>query len=460
MSPNSLLLPELREMLAENDVDQMKEFCSALHPASTADFLVGLSPGEIWSILRNIDPALRADIFSYFDEDIQVKIFEWAPRSEIADFIAYLPSDDRVDILDEVEQGIVDELLPMVDAEDQLDIQKLSAYPEETCGSEMSTDYVRLRDDMTFQQALDEISRQSQTLETFYYLYVVDVEGRLVGLVSAKELLKHISKPETPLRDFMKTDIIAVNADAHREEASKLVAKYDFIAIPVVDDQNKMLGIITHDDILDVVVEEMAENAHLSAAVAPLVDPYLSTDVWTLARKRFMWLAILLFGAITTAAILNGFQTVNEKIVWLVAFLPMIVSTGGNSGGQSATLVITALATGEITLQDWLKIFRRETMMGIILGAAMGVCGFINALIIMGGRINDGTVSLTQLTVIPATVFLVVFSSNMSGALLPLLFQKLGWDPALMSNPFVAGISDTLGTFIYMILALCFLIGF
>ena len=460
MSPNSLLLPELREMLAENNVDEMKEFCSALHPASTADFLVGLTPAEIWSILRNIDLATRADIFSYFDEDLQVKIFESAPRDEIAEFIAYLPSDDRVDILDEVEPEIVEEILPMIDAEDRTDIETLSAYPEETCGAEMSTDFVCLRDDMTFRQALDEISRQSQMLETIYYLYVVDSNGRLVGLVSAKELLRHIAKQDTPLRDFMKRDVITINAHANREEAAKLVAKYDFIAIPVVDDDDKMLGIITHDDILDTVMEEMAENAHLSAAVAPLVDPYLSTGLWTLARKRFTWLAILLFGAITTAAILNGFQSVNEKIVWLCAFLPMIVSTGGNSGGQSATLVITALATGEITLQDWFKIFRREIFMGIILGVAMAVCSLINALLVMGPHISSGAVSLTQLMIVPATVFLVVFSSNMTGALLPLLFQKLGWDPALMSNPFVAGISDTLGTLIYMVLALCFLIGF
>lgn len=461
MSPNTLLLPELREMLADNNIDEMKEFCSALHPASVADFLVGLTPSEIWSILRNIEPATRADIFSYFDEDLQVQIIESAPRSEIAEFIEHLPSDDRVDILDEVEDQVVDELMPLIAPEDRQDITKLSAYPEETCGAEMSTDYLALRDDMTFQQALDEISRQSRSLETIYYLYVVDKDGRLVGLVSAKELLRHITRPETPLRAFMKTDLITVNANANREEAVKLVAKYDFIAVPVIDDDNKILGIITHDDVLDTIVEEMAENAHLSAAVTPLGDPYLSTGIWTLARKRFMWLAILLFGAITTALILNLFQDVSKKIVWLIAFLPMIVSTGGNTGGQSATLVITALATGEITLGDWWRIVRREVLMGALLGLAMGLCGLINALLIMGGKIgpssSGGSVTILQLMIVPTAVFFVVFASNMTGALLPLLFQKLGWDPALMSNPFVAGISDTLGTFIYMFLALCFL---
>ena len=422
-------------MLAKNDVAEMQQFCSALHPASTADFMVGLTPTEIWSILRNIDPATRADIFSYFDEDLQVQIFESAPRDEIADFIPYLPSDDRVDILDEVEPKIVDEILPMVPAEDQIDIQNLSAYPEDSCGAEMSTDYVRLREDMTFRQALDEISRQSETLETLNYLYVIDAQGKLVGLVSAKELLRHISRPDIPLSDYMKRDVITVNADQDREVAASLVRKYDFTAIPV-------------------------EDAHLAAGVAPLEEPYLSTSLWQLARSRFMWLAILLFGAISTAFILNWFEDINHQIFWLATFLPMIVSTGGNSGGQSATLVITALATGQITLGDWYRILRREVLMGLVLGMAMGACGLLNVLVIMWPKLLSGEISFVRLLVVPATVLLVVFSSNMTGALLPLLFKKIGWDPALMSNPFVAGISDTLGTLIYMALAMIFLIGF
>lgn len=440
-------------MLATNNVDEMRVFCTALHPASVVDFLIGLTPSEIWAILRNIDPEIGADVFSYFEEDLQVQIFELAPRDEIAEFIEYLPSDDRVDILDEVEEDVVNELMPLLDPEDRQDIRQLSSYSEGTCGAEMSTDFLALRDDMTFSQALDAISKQSPALETIYYLYVLNSVDRLVGLLSAKELLRHIGTPGALIHDYMKTDLITIDAEADREKAAKLVAKYDFIAVPVVDHDGRMLGIITHDDVLDTVIEEMAENAHLSAAVAPLVDPYLSTGLWTLARKRFTWLAILLFGAVTTALILNGFDNVSQQIVWLVAFLPMIVSTGGNTGGQSATLVITALATGEITLRDWWRIVHREILMGILLGVAMGACGLINALLIMGGK-----VPLAQLTVVPTAVFFVVFSSNLTGALLPLIFQRLGWDPALMSNPFVAGISDTLGTLIYMLLAMIFLL--
>jgi len=454
MNLNLLFLPELREMLRTQNARDIQETCTALHPARMAEFLSGLSPEEIWELFKYVDIVTSANIFCYFDESLQVKIIESAPRNEIAKFVEHLPSDDRVDILDEVDPKIFCELMRLISSKEEQDIRLLSGYPEETCGAEMSSDFVRLHENMTVQQALDEISNQSHILETIYYLYVLDDQDRLVGLVSAKELLRRISKPTTKLREFMKKDLIFVDPNANREEAVNLVDKYDFIAIPVVDRSGVMLGIITHDDILDTVVEEMVENAHLSAAVDPLGDTtYLATNLFVLAKKRFTWLAILLFGAISTAFILDQFQAISDKIVWLVSFLPMIVSTGGNSGGQSATLVITALATGEITLRDWTKIFWRELAMGILLGVAMGICGLINAEIILHGQ-----VPLKQLIIVPAAVFGVVFTSNMTGALLPLVFQKFGWDPALMSNPFVAGISDTLGTLIYMILAFFFLL--
>ncbi len=448
MTPYTLLLPELRQMIAENNIEEMREFSEVMHPANAAEFMANLNPSEIWTILRNIDVIKRASILSYFDQETQVAIFESAPRSEIAEVIEYLPSDDRVDILDEVEPEVVDELLPLISTEEREDIEQLRKYPEDTCGAEMSSDFLRLKVDMTVQEALNEISNQTH-LETIYYLYVLDESDCLVGLVSAKELLRHISKPMTKIKTFMKKDLVKINARCDRSDAVKLVAKYDFIAVPVVDDQGHMVGIISHDDVLDTIVEEMSEDAHMAAAVNSLGDStYMETDLFTLARKRFIWLAILLFGAITTALILNSFEEVSKQLVWLIAFLPMIVSTGGNTGGQSATLVITALATGDITLKDVKKILFREINMGILLGLAMGICGLLNALIIHGRDVTFG-----QLMIVPMAVFLVVFASNITGALLPLLFQKIGWNPALMSNPFVAGISDTLGTFIYMFLA-------
>lgn len=452
MSSNPLFLPELREMIASNDAKEMRVFCSALHPASTAEFLKGLDPREIWTILQAATPSLRAEIFSYFDEDLQVSIIESCPRDQIAKLIEEMPSDDRVDVLDEVEPAARAQIIPLLSTEDQEDVARLGAYEEDACGAEMSSDFVRLHEKMTVGEAIAEIGAQTHLMETVYYLYVLDENERLVGIVSAKDLLRRINQQDAPISAFMKPagTLVTVDATENREEAVKLVEKYDFIAIPVVDQNGKMLGVITHDDILDAAVEELVENAHMSAAVNPLGnETYLDTNLWTLARKRFTWLAILLFGAISTALILRLFGDVNDRVVWLVAFLPMIVSTGGNCGGQSATLVVTALATGEISLADWKRISRRETAMGAVLGLAMGACGLVNALLIYGCQ-----VPFFQLLIVPLAVFCVVFCSNLTGALLPLLFQRMNLDPALMSNPFVAGVSDTLGTFVYMTLAL------
>ena len=452
MSANILLLPELREMIKNHDDKEMQIFCSALHPASTADFLNGLEPHEIWRILQANPITLRAEIFSYFDSDLQVRIIEECPREEVAKLLEETPSDDRVDLLDDVKPEVVDELSNLLPTEDRKDVALLSSYDEGTCGAEMSSDFVRLREDMTVGEAISEISAQTHLMETVYYLYVLDKEGRLAGVVSAKDLLRRINQQTTPISSFMKGagTLVTVDANESREEAVKQVEKYDFIAIPVIDEKNgKMLGVITHDDVLDAAVEELVEDAHLSAGVDPLNDEtYLGSNLWLLARKRFTWLAILLFGAITTAMILKLFNNVSDRVAWLVAFLPMIVSTGGNSGGQSATLVITALATGEITLSDWKRIMSRELWMGLILGLAMAGCGLINALLIYGS-----SVPTLQLLLVPLAVLCVVFFSNLTGALLPLFFQKMRLDPALMSNPFVAGVSDTLGTFIYMLLA-------
>lgn len=450
ISTSKLLLPDLREMIATNNVYDMNEFCSALHPASTAEFLQDLNPEEIWTILHSIETPLRAEIFSYFDRDLQEQIVETCPREEVAELLAETPSDDRVDLLNEVSPEISAEVTSLLSQEDQQDVALLARYDEDQCGAEMSSDFFRLREDMTVGEAVAEISSQTHLIETVYYLYVLDAEGRLAGVVSAKDLLRRINQQDVPISSFMKSagTLVTVNDTESREEAIEVVKKYDFIALPVVDASGKMLGVITHDDVLDAAVEELVEDAHLSAAVSPLEnETYLGANLFLLARKRFTWLAILLFGAITTALILKLFSDVSDRVTWLVAFLPMIVSTGGNSGGQSATLVITALATGEIELSDWKKIAKREIAMGALLGIAMGACGFINALIIHGFD-----VPVIELLLVPLAVFCVVFCANLTGALLPLLFQKLNLDPALMSNPFVAGISDTLGTFIYMAL--------
>jgi len=451
MPPNTLYLPELREMLAENNTAELREFCTALHPARTAEFMEGLEPAEAWAVLQHAEMPLRAEIFGFFDEDVQVKIIEAMDREEIARFIGDLPPDDRVDLLNEVEPQIVHELMPLVPTEERRDILRLQSYPEDTAGAEMTTEFARLNEDLTVGEALKDIAPQAEELETIYYLYVVDNEDHLHGLVSARQLVSAIGKPDTLIGQLMERDLVTVNVADDQEEVADKVARYDLLAIPVVDDEHRMLGIITHDDIIDVVREEAAEDAYRIAAVDPLDEGYLETHLFTLSWKRGIWLTILFFGALLTAVALDEYRLTFENFAWLVLFIPLVISTGGNSGNQSATLIITALSTGDITLEDWWRVVSRELMMGLMLGGFLGLIGYFCALFVAPGYV--------EACVIPITILLVVVAGTLSGSLLPLLFSRLGWDPAMMSSPFVAGIIDVLGIVIYMRVAIGLLSG-
>jgi magnesium transporter len=451
---NTLYLPELREMLAANDAAGLEEFCTALHhPARTAEFMEGLAADEAWAVLRHAEMELRAEIFGYFDEERQVEIIETGDRAEIAQFIAHLPPDDRVDLLNEVDPDVVAELMPLIPTEERRDIQRLGAYPEDTAGAEMTTEFARLSEDLTVGEALEEVSRQAAELETIYYLYVVDKEDHLLGLVSARELVSALGKPETRIEELMERDLITADVSEDQEQVAQKVARYDLTAIPVVDDEHHMLGIITHDDVLDVMVEEAKEDAYLRSAVAPLEESYLETPVHNLTWKRGKWLTVLFFGALLTAIALHEYRDVMERpeTLWLVLFIPLVISTGGNSGNQSATLVITALSTGNITLGDWWRVIMRELAMGLLLGGVLGLIGYLSALF--------WAPSYWAALVVPLTLLLVVVCGTLSGSLLPLLFKRLGLDPAMMSNPFVAGLIDLVGIVIYMTLAWVLLVN-
>jgi magnesium transporter len=442
---NTLFLPELREMLAENNTAELTEFCHALHPARTAEFMEGLTAEEAWRVLAYTDLHSRAEIFSFFDHRKQVDVIETQPREQVAALIAELAPDDRVDVLADVSQPVVDELLALLPADERRDILRLSAYPEGTAGAMMTTEVARLSEKLTIRQALDELRRQAEEFETIYYIYVVDDAGHLRGLFTARKLLSKMGKPETLLRDLMETELVTVGALDDQQEVANKVAKYDLLAIPVVDDERRMLGIITHDDVIDVMREEATQDAHMIAAIAPLEESYLKTHFFTLSWKRGIWLCILFVAALFTIVSLRAYEDRLAQWAWLVAFIPLVISSGGNSGNQSATLIITALARGHITLRDWWRVVWRELLMGLVLGSMLGVFGLAIAML--------AAPHWYDAFVLPVTLLLVVTSGTLFGSLLPLLFHRLGLDPALMSNPFVAAISDNVGIVIYMTVA-------
>ena len=446
---NTLYLPELREMLAENNEAELLEFCTALHPARTAEFMEGLNAEESWQVLKHADPRLQEQIFAYFDRDKQIKVLETQPRDEVAGLIVELAADDRVDLLEDVSSDVVDELLPRLPVDVRRNILRLRAYPEGTAGAMMTTEVAKLSETLTVREALGELSRQAENLETIYYLFIVDDTDHLRGLVSARQLVSAMGRPETRLSELMETDLVTAHVLDDQEEVAQKVARYDLLAIPVVDEERRMVGIITHDDVMDVVREEATEDAHRIAAVNPLEHSYLRTRILTLGWKRGIWLTILFFAAMLTALALQHYESNLSNWEWLVLFIPLVISAGGNSGSQSATLIITALSTGDIALSDWVRVIWREFLMGALLGVFLAVIGFGAALLMAPDQ--------RSALVVPITLVLVVLCGTLSGSILPLTFQRLGLDPALMSNPFVAGIIDIVGIVIYMNVALMLL---
>jgi magnesium transporter len=262
-------------------------------------------------------------------------------------------------------------------------------------------------------------------------------------------LVSSFGKPDRTIADLMDTDILTVNADEDQQEVARIVAKYDLLAIPVVDAQRHMLGIITHDDVMDVFMEEATEDVQRIAAVEPLEDSYMRTPILTLTWKRGMWLGILFFAGLLTALALRSYEQEFEQFGWLVWFIPLVIGSGGNSGAQTSTLIIAGMATGDVKISNWMQIVTREIATGSLLGVFLATLSLAPALMLAP--------TLWAASIVPLTIFLVVLCGTFSGSILPLVFQRLGWDPALMSNPFVAGINDILGIVVYVSIAKLFL---
>lgn len=448
---NTLFIPELREMLTEGNTVELENFCTALHPSRTASFIEGLSDDEIWQVLAYTPGENVADIFSYFDEDRKHALLQTQRHQQAADLVVHLPPDDRVDLLQGLDDDLRQALLELLPVQERRNIQRLSQYPEGTAGAVMTTEMAKFSENLTIRQALDEIGRQSEEYETIYYLYVVDAEDRLRGLVSARQLLAGMKSPETPLSAIMETDLITALVMEDQEEVADKVAHMDVLAIPVIDQGHRLVGIITHDDIIDVFQEEATEDAHRSGAVEPLDESYLRTSVVTLSWKRGIWLTILFFCALLTAIALEQYEARLKVLYWLVPFIPLIISSGGNSGSQSATLIITALSRGHIQLSDWVKVITRELVMGLLLGVGLAAMGLVASVFFIP---DDPEIGRFAVFVVPVTLILVVLTGTLTGAVLPLVFEKIGLDPAMMSNPFVAGIVDILGIVIYMTVAI------
>ncbi len=444
---NLLVLPDLREMLLEHDDAGLAQVAGELHPATIADFSEGLSVEETWQLLDHAPVIRQAEILAFFPVAKQVEMVTGAGRHLISKLLEAMPHDDRVEMLRQFDPEVVDDLLPLVAKADREDIRRLLSYPEDSAGAMMTTDYAWLPRDLTVGQAIEDLRKQASDKETIYYIYVLDETRRLLGFVSLRHLI--LAKPAALIADIMQMEVISVRVDADREEVAKLLQRYDFLAIPVLDEQHRLVGIITHDDAIDVVVEEATEDALHQAGVATMDESYIDAPFSMIWRKRAFYLAgFFVAEAVLVTSAMNYFEGAIAAVVVLATFIPLCISTGGNSGAQAATLITRALAVGDVTLRDWWRILKHELWMGLALGLTVGIVGFIFASFTSSSAL-EGVNRWMLALVIGQSVACICLWGTVLGSMLPLMFKRAGIDPGYASSPFVATLVDATGIIIY-----------
>jgi len=441
VTANPLLIPELRVMLADGDTAGLREVAAELHPATVAEFSEGLDDRELWQLLDAVPVERQAEIFPYYPMPRQVELVKAADRPHLGQLLEWMAADNRDDLLRELDPEFVEEILPLVAKAERHDIRMLLSCPEDSAGALMTTEYASLPADITAGEAVTRLRTQAPDSESIYYIYVLDAERHLVGFVSLRDLI--LAKPTAHVAELMQRDPISVRLEEPREQVVEKLARFDFIAIPVVDEKNRLVGIVTHDDVLDAVRQEATDDAQRIAAVTPLGESYLEAALVTMTWKRGVWLTILFATAAVTAMVMARSPLTHA---WLIAFIPLVIASGGNSGNQSATLVITALSSGDCQLSDWPRILKREFFLGLLLGGLLAVPGYLLALVYAPSPLDA--------LVIPLTILGVVMLGSLVGSVLPLVFRSIGLDPALMSNPFVSAIVDIVGIVLYTTIAL------
>lgn len=445
------IFKKLRACLAENNVSKAGELCRSLHPEDLAVRLPHLPLDERLRILSILGHETGADILARMEMDHQLQIAAALDDAELAAIITHMPSDERVDLFKRLSGERGEQVLSRLPEGERHDIHRLGAYAEGTAGSIMSSDYVFLTSDLTVQQALERLRKEAEGKDTIYYIYVIDEQGRLQGLVSLRKLITTL--PETPIRNIMVTDLVYVRVEDDQEETAHQLNKYDLVAIPVLDENDVLAGIITFDDVWDVMEEERTEDFHRMAALshkAPDLTEVNMRDagILMLVRKRLPWLLVLVFMNIFSGAGIAYFEDTIAAVVSLVFFLPLLIDSGGNAGSQAATLMVRALATGRAQLKDWIFLLGKEVLVALALGLCMGLAVSLVGVFRAGAEVA---------AVVAVTMVCTVLFGSLVGMSLPFILSKLKMDPATASAPLITSIADIGGVLIYFSIAGWFL---
>ncbi len=437
----------LLKMLEEKKYASLRDILVTMNPKDVAELFDGLEETRIPLLFRLLPKELAAETFVEMEPDAQELLIQGFSDNELKEIVDEMYVDDAAALIEEMPANVVKRILKQATAEMRQSINQILRYPDYSAGAMMTTEYVSLRPDMTVDEAILRIRRQGVDKETIYTCYVTK-DRYLLGLVTVKDLLL-AAEDDTPVKEIMETNLISVNTQTDQEEVARMFSKYDFLALPVVDAENRMVGIVTFDDAMDVMVDEATEDMELMGGMTPSEKTYMKSSVLELFKNRIPWLLLLMVSATFTGLIITAFEGALAAQVALTAFIPMLMGTGGNSGSQSSVTVIRALSLDEIDFQDLGRVIWKELRTSILCGVVLAVVCFVKIWLI--DRLLMGNDSITLLVdgVVCLTLAVTVISAKLVGAVLPLGAKKLGFDPAVMASPFITTIIDALSLLVY-----------
>ena len=443
---NDTLEFDLETLVQQGQMDTIRERFDQLHPADIAAMINELEAREGWTALALLELAEQAEVFGYLDHDFQVELATVAPRAKLARIVVEMNADERADLYNELSDEQREALMPGLVQAEREDIRRLAAYEEGTAGAIMTSDYATLPPDLTATQALTKLRREAPDKETIYRAYVVDEDRKLIGSVRLQDLITAPARAK--VGGIMETNTLAVAVSDDQEDVARKIARYDILALPVVDADGRIVGIVTHDDALDVIEEETTDDFHRVGTVTNLASSVGEATILMLYRARIVWLVLLVFGNIFSGAGIAYFEDTIAAHLALMFFLPMLIASGGNAGSQAATLMVRALATGDVEFRDWGYLLLRELAVALALGLTMAF-----AVSFLGFWRGDASLAAT----VSLSMVLIVVVGSLIGMSLPFALARFNLDPATASAPLVTSIADVVGVMIYFSIATSFL---
>ncbi len=434
----------VNELLETKQYTKLRQFLAEMNDADIAVCMEELEDTQMLKVFRILPKDLAADVFSYLEVENQHMLITSLSDKEAANIINNLMADDAADLMEEMPANVVKKLLANADPDVRRDINHLLRYPEDSAGSIMTVEFVDLKENLTVAQAIERIRKVGVDSETINICYVLDAQRKLMGTVALRYLL--LSKEDDIIGDIMHENVISLNTMMDQEEVAAQFKKYDFTSMPVVDNENRLVGIVTVDDVVDIMVEEATEDMEKMAAIVPSDKPYMRTSVWENFKKRIPWLLLLMVSAAFTGAIISSFEEALSVYSALIAFIPMLMGTGGNAGGQASVTVIRGLSMGEIEYRDVPHVMWKEIRIAALCGLCLATANFAKLLFF------DQVGMLVALTV-SYTLVMVVLMAMVLGCVLPILAKRIGLDPAVMASPFITTIVDALSLIVYFKIA-------